>query len=86
MRTITFAEARNDLATIIDQAVADAGAILITRQDGPNAVILPQSQYDSIMETLYLLRSSANAASLARSIEQHRRGKRDPLASHGEQK
>lgn len=30
--------------------------------------------FNSLMETVHLLRSPANAAHLARSIEQHRRG------------
>lgn len=86
MRTINFSDTCNNLAAVIDQAVAGADAILITRQDGPNAVLLSQSQYDSIMETLYLLSSPANAAHLAKSIEQHRRGetRERPLARDNE--
>ena len=34
--------------------------------------------FNSMMETLYLLKSPANAAHLARSIEQLRKGKAKP--------
>ncbi|AOY94890.1 prevent-host-death protein [Cupriavidus sp. USMAA2-4] len=74
MRTVHFSDARNNLKAVIDQAIADHDAILITRRDAPNAVIMSQEQYDSWMETMYLLSSPANAERLLRSIEQHRRG------------
>jgi antitoxin YefM len=75
MRTVHFSDARNNLKAIIDQTIEDADAILITRRDAPNAVIMSQEQYDSLMETMYLLRSPANASRLAQSIEHLRRGK-----------
>lgn len=75
MRTVHFSDARNNLKAIIDQTIEDADAILITRRDAPNAVIMSQEQYDSLMETMYLLRSPANASRLAQSIENLRRGK-----------
>ncbi|EYS87222.1 prevent-host-death protein [Cupriavidus sp. SK-4] len=75
MRTIHFSDARNNLKAVIDQAIDDHDAILITRRDAPNAVIMSQDQYDSWMETMHLLSSPANAARLMRSISQHRAGK-----------
>jgi antitoxin YefM len=74
MRTIHFSAARNNLEALIDQSISDADAVLITRRDAPNAVIMSQAQYDSMVETLYLLSTPANAAHLARSIEQLKRG------------
>jgi len=74
MRTVHFSDARNNLKAVIDQAIADHDAILITRRDAPNAVIMSQEQYDSWMETMYLLSSPANAQHLMESIEQLRRG------------
>jgi antitoxin YefM len=72
--TIHFSDARNNLKSLIDQTIADADVTLITRRDAPNAVIMSQDQYDSMVETMYLLRSPANAGHLARSISQLRRG------------
>ncbi len=74
MRTIHFSDARNNLKAVIDQTIDDADVTLITRRDAPNAVIMSQAQYDSMVETMHLLRSPANAAHLARSISQLRRG------------
>jgi antitoxin YefM len=75
MRTIHFTDARNNLKSVIDQVVEDADVTLITRRDAPNAVVMSQEYYDSLMETVHLLRSPANAAHLQRSIAQLRKGK-----------
>ncbi len=75
MRTIDFPDASDNLEAIFDLAIADNEAILITRRDAPNAVIMSQAQYDSWVETAYLLHHRRNANRLMRSIEQHRRGK-----------
>lgn len=74
MRTIHFSDARSSLKAVIDQAIADADVTLITRRDAPNAVLMSQEHYDSLMETVHLLRSPANAAHLGRSIAQLRAG------------
>jgi antitoxin YefM len=74
MRTVHFSDARNNLKSVIDQAIDDHDAVLITRRDAPNAVIMSQAQYDSWMETMYLLSNPTNAARIMEAIEQHRRG------------
>jgi len=75
MRTVHFTDARSNLKSVIDQVVDDADVTLITRRDAPNAVVMSQEYYDSLMETVHLLRSPANAAHLERSIAQLRNGK-----------
>ncbi|MGI4858149.1 MAG: type II toxin-antitoxin system Phd/YefM family antitoxin [Janthinobacterium lividum] len=72
MRTVHFTDARSNLKTIIDQVVDDADVTLITRRDAPNAIVMSQDHYDSLMETVHLLRSPANVAHLERSIAQLR--------------
>ncbi|MHB8211903.1 MAG: type II toxin-antitoxin system Phd/YefM family antitoxin [Acidithiobacillus sp.] len=46
--------------------------------DRRNAVLLSQDLFDSLMETVYLLRSPANAAHLAQSIAQDQAGQTSP--------
>ena len=75
MRVVNFSEARNNLRTVIDQVVEDADVTVITRRDAPDAVVMSLDTYNSLMETVHLLKSPANAAHLARSIEEHRQGK-----------
>lgn len=59
---------------VIDQVINDSDAVLITRRDAANAVIMSQEQYDGRMETMYLLSNPANAKHLMESIDQLRRG------------
>jgi antitoxin YefM len=75
MRTISFSEARNHLKQVIDQVVDDADVAVITRRDAPDAVVMSLETFNSWQETVYLLKSPANAAHLARSIAQLRAGK-----------
>ena len=75
MRVVNFSEARNGLKNVIDQTVEDADYTVISRRDAPNAVLMSLDTFNSLMETVHLLRSPANAAHLARSIEQYREGK-----------
>jgi antitoxin YefM len=91
MRVINFSDARNSLRAVIDQVVEDADVTVISRRDAPDAVVMSFDYYSSLMETVHLLSSPANAAHLAKSIAQARSGQaqtRDIIepAEAGEQK
>jgi antitoxin YefM len=75
MRIVNFSVARNALKGILDQVVTDADFTVITRRDAPDAVVMSLDTFNSLMETVHLLKSPANAAHLARSIKQYRSGK-----------
>ena len=82
METITFTDARNNLRSVLDKVVDDADYTIITRRDKEDAVVMSLESFNSLLETFHLLKSPANAAHLARSIEQYRAGKvreREPL-------
>ena len=75
MRTVNFTEARNHLKTVLDQVVEDTDYTVISRRDTEDAVVMSLSQFNGWMETMYLLRSPANAKHLAESIAQVEAGK-----------
>ena len=75
MRVVNFSEARNNLKAVIDGVVEDADYAVISRRDAPDAVVMSLETFNSMMETLHLLRVPANAAHLVRSIEQLHKGK-----------
>ena len=75
MRAINFSDARNRLKQVIDLVVEDADVAVITRRDAPDAVVMSLDTFNSWQETVHLLKSPANAAHLARSIQQLRAGK-----------
>ncbi|MDT4288834.1 type II toxin-antitoxin system prevent-host-death family antitoxin [Methylomonas sp. MO1] len=74
MRIVSFTEARNGLKALLDQVVNDADCTVITRRDSQDAVVMSLEYYNSLMETVHLLKSPANAAHLAESIAQYRQG------------
>ena len=74
MRVFNFSEARNKLKAVIDQVVRDHDYAIITRRDAQDAVIMSLDHFNGLMDTVHLLKSPANAAHLARSIEQYRSG------------
>ena len=75
MRVVNFSEARNSLKSLIDQVTVDADYTVIARRDAPDAVVMSLDTFNSWQETVHLLKSPANAAHLARSIQQLRAGK-----------
>lgn len=80
MKVINFSDARNQLKSVLDQVVNDADYTIITRRDAEDAVVMSLDQFNGLMETVYLLRSPANAAHLNESIKQYRAGKTE---THG---
>ena len=78
MRVVNFSDARDKLKSVIDQVIDDADYTVIARRDAPDAVVMSLDTFNSLMETVHLLKSPANAAHLARSIEQYRKGKVKP--------
>ncbi|WP_448247334.1 type II toxin-antitoxin system Phd/YefM family antitoxin [Thalassotalea agariperforans] len=74
MRIVSFTEARNGLKSVLDNVVNDVDCTVITRRDAEDAVVMSLDHYNSLMETVHLLKSPANAAHLSRSIEQYKSG------------
>jgi antitoxin YefM len=83
MQAITYSEARNDLKNIMDDACSNHEPILITRRKGESVVLVSLEDYESIMESEYLLSSPANASRLVQSLKEARSGKRTPMDALG---
>lgn len=75
MRVVSFSEARNNLKQVIDSVVENADVTVIMRRDAPDAVVMSLDTLNSWVETVHLLKTPANAAHLAKSIGQLRKGK-----------
>ncbi|MCK5199218.1 MAG: type II toxin-antitoxin system prevent-host-death family antitoxin [Spirochaetales bacterium] len=70
MNTVSFSLARNNLKSVLDEVVNDFTTTIITRRNSEDAVIMSLESYNSIMETMHLLKSPANVKHLEESIEQ----------------
>lgn len=71
MKIVSFSEANKDFKSVLDVVNNNEGVITIKRSNADDAVVMSLKRYDSLMETLYLLNSPANAAHLATSIAQY---------------
>ena len=68
MQAITYSEARNNLATHLDRVVNDCDITIITRQKAEPAVLMSLREYESWMETMFLLRGK-NAERLLKAVD-----------------
>ena len=83
MQAITYSEARHDLKNVMDGACSNHEPILITRRKGESVVLVSLEDYESIMESEYLLSSPANASRLLQSLKEAKSGKRTPMDALG---
>lgn len=77
MSTISYSNARENLAATMDQVCDNHEPVVITRQKQRSVVLLSLDDYKALEETSYLMRSPANARRLLAATKQlaARRGK-----------
>ncbi len=75
MEIVNYSEARRNFKQILDCLSEDCDTTLIKRRNCEDVVLISKSHYDSIMETLYLMKSPANAQHLNEAIARDKAGK-----------
>lgn len=75
MQRLSVSEARANLKAVLDRVVADKAPIAIARSKGEGVVMVSESEWASIAETMYLLQSPANARILLDSVAELDAGK-----------
>ena len=76
MEAVNFSEFRENLKGFFYKSYDNHEAIIVTRKEGKNMVVISMEDYNSIMETNYLLSNKVNAEHLFKSIEQIKKGKK----------
>jgi len=74
MMAANFTEFRTSLKKFLDNVENNNETLIIKRGAGKGAVMMSLNEYNSIMETLHLLSSKANADRLYESIDQMKKG------------
>jgi len=74
MKTLSYTEARNGLARLMKEAEEDRAPIAITRNGQSSVVLLLQEEYDSMLETLHLLSTPANARRIEKGLIDYKEG------------
>jgi len=60
MQVVSDTEARNGLKSLLNSVVENADYTIIVRHDSENTVVMSQDYFNSLMETVHLLKSPAN--------------------------
>ena len=68
MDTISYSDARAQLARTMDKVCDDHAPVVITRKSARSVVLMSLEDYQALEETAYLLRSPKNARRLLESI------------------
>jgi antitoxin YefM len=70
MDAVSYSDLRQNLKSYLDRVYHDHDQLIVTRKNDENLVILSIGEYNSLIETSYLLSSQANAEHLNLSIAQ----------------
>ncbi len=65
MGSLSFSDARANFKAVLDRVVADKAPITITRRKAESVVMISESEWASIEETMHLLSSPKNAGTAA---------------------
>jgi antitoxin YefM len=75
MDAITYTDLRQNLKTYMDKVIENHDPLIITRKNNENVVLISINEYNSLIETNYLMSNEANEKHLKKSIAQHKSGK-----------
>lgn len=75
MIAANYTEFRTGLKKFLDQVEENNETLVVKRGTGKGTVLISLNEYNSIMETMHLLSSRANAERLYESIQQLKEGK-----------
>lgn len=74
MIVANFSEFRTKLKTYLDNVEDNNETLIVKRKSAKGTVVISLDEYNSIMETVHLLSSKANADRLYESINQMKKG------------
>jgi len=77
MTTISYTELRDNFEAILQKLSESDEPIKITRKGRESFVLMSLKDYESLKETLHLLRSPVNAERLRKAEEDFQAGKRN---------
>lgn len=75
MIAANYTEFRTGLKNYLDKVENNNETLIIKRGSGKGTVLISLDEYNSILETMHLLSSKANADRLYESIDQMKKGK-----------
>ncbi len=74
MEVATFTDFRRNMQSYFEKVLNMGKPLFISRPKGQDMVLISKQEYDSIQETLHLLRSPENAKRLLNAIQADKQG------------
>jgi len=74
MEITTYTAFRQHLKSFLDNVLKNHDPLFVTRANGEDVVVISKSDYESMQETFYLLKSPNNAIRLLQGIEEYEKG------------
>lgn len=75
---ISYSYARQNLASLLDQAEDRQEPVFISRRDHEDMVLMPAAEFRAVEETAHLLRSPENVRRLLRALQRALEGAVEP--------
>jgi len=75
MDAVSYTDLRQNLKSYMDKVYNDHDPLIITRKNNQNVVLLSVDEYNSLMETNYLMSNEENYKYIKESIDQYEKGK-----------
>ena len=74
MNAVNYSDLRRNLKSYMDRVYGDRETLIVTRKNNENVVLMSLDEYNSLVETEYVLSSEANAKHIAQSMRNSRKG------------
>lgn len=75
MLAVNYSTLRENLKKYCDAAIQDLETIIVTRKSGGNLVLISESEYNNLLENLYVRTNPEYYNKLLKSIEELKAGK-----------
>lgn len=70
MEVLNYTEFRQNLAKSLDKVNDDAEIVIVSRTKGKTVVVMDLNEYNSMTETLHIIKSEANRKRLQEAIDE----------------
>ena len=74
MIAVNYTNARQNFKDYCDKTVNDFETIIITRERGENVVLMSESEYNNMLENLYIRSNPKDYTELLQAVQQHKKG------------
>ena len=75
MRTVTFSDFCSNIKNYFNSVIVNCDSIIVNRNSDEAAVLLSLDEYNSLMETLYLMSSRDTMADIRKAEQDIKEGK-----------